>query len=107
MRSSYNALDQLDCVAMDQFQRDFFLIRQAEYLPHVESLGPGSVKQGELTDQNYFDFISFAQYAIISREMSNNPPILFEEQQGVRIGDDDDDKPMKFRPIVVRHKEGY
>lgn len=28
MRSSYNALDELDCVPMDQFQRDFFLIRQ-------------------------------------------------------------------------------
>src|SRR3569832_790548 len=28
MRSSYNTLDELDCVAMDQFQRDFFLIRQ-------------------------------------------------------------------------------
>jgi hypothetical protein len=28
MRSSYNALDDLDCVPMDQFQRDFFLIRQ-------------------------------------------------------------------------------
>jgi hypothetical protein len=26
MQSSYNALDQLDCVAMDQFQRDFFLL---------------------------------------------------------------------------------
>jgi hypothetical protein len=26
MRSSYNALDQLDCVPMDQFQRDFFLV---------------------------------------------------------------------------------
>lgn len=26
MRSSYNALDQLDCVAMDQFQRDFFIL---------------------------------------------------------------------------------
>ena len=24
MRSSYNALDQLDCVAMDQFQREFY-----------------------------------------------------------------------------------
>jgi hypothetical protein len=28
MRASYNALDDLDCVPMDQFQRDFFLIRQ-------------------------------------------------------------------------------
>jgi hypothetical protein len=26
MQSSYNALDQLDCVAMDQFQRDFFIL---------------------------------------------------------------------------------
>ena len=26
MRSSYNALDQIDCVAMDQFQRDFFIL---------------------------------------------------------------------------------
>ena len=30
MRSSYNALDELDCVPMDQFQRDFFLVRQGE-----------------------------------------------------------------------------
>jgi hypothetical protein len=29
MRSSYNALDQLDCVPMDQFQRDFFLVVSA------------------------------------------------------------------------------
>jgi hypothetical protein len=28
MRASYNVLDELDCVPMDQFQRDFFLIRQ-------------------------------------------------------------------------------
>jgi hypothetical protein len=26
MQSSYNALDQLDCVPMDQFQRDFFIL---------------------------------------------------------------------------------
>ena len=32
MRSSYNVLDQLDCVAMDQFQRDFFIIRQGSEL---------------------------------------------------------------------------
>lgn len=31
MRSSYNVLDALDCVAMDQFQRDFFLIRQGQF----------------------------------------------------------------------------
>jgi hypothetical protein len=31
MRSSYNALDQLDCVAMDQFQRDFFILVSYRY----------------------------------------------------------------------------
>lgn len=48
MRSSYNALDEIDCVAMDQFQKDFFFIRSAEYLSYVNQLGPGLVKQGEL-----------------------------------------------------------
>jgi hypothetical protein len=45
MRSSYNALDQLDCVAMDQFQRDFFILvsdRVLEFLvienEHVSNL---------------------------------------------------------------------
>mmetsp|Transcript_12350 Transcript_12350/g.27040 ORF Transcript_12350/g.27040 Transcript_12350/m.27040 type:complete len:211 (-) Transcript_12350:668-1300(-) len=41
MRSSYSVLDDLDCVPMDQFQRDFFLIRQAEYQPYVDALGGG------------------------------------------------------------------
>ena len=42
----------------DQFQRDFFLIRQAEYEQYVKDLGPGIVQQGYLTDPYYFDFIS-------------------------------------------------
>jgi len=106
MRSSYNALDELDCVGMDQFQRDFFLIRQAEYLPYIESLGPGSVKQGDLQDANYFDFISFAQYATINREMSGNPPVVFEERQGLP-DENDPDKPMTFVPTIVRRKTEY
>ena len=107
MRSSYNALDELDCVGMDQFQRDFFLIRQAEYLPYIESLGPGSVMQGELTDPNYFDFISFAQYAAINREMSGNPPVVFTERQGVPDENDPENTPMKFVPTIVRRKTEY
>lgn len=35
MRSSYSVLDELDCVAMDQFQRDFFIIRQCELVTVV------------------------------------------------------------------------
>jgi len=98
MRSSYNALDELDCVAMDQFQRDFFLTRQAEYQPYVDMLGPGAVQQGDLTNPAYFDFISFSQYATINREITN-PETVFEEQQPVEVAEGE---PQKFVPIVIK-----
>lgn len=100
MRSSYNALDRLDCVPMDQFQRDFFLIRQAEYEPYVKSLGPGVVQQGDLKDPYYFDFISFAQYATVARDMKD-PPEFFEEKQPEDMGEDE---PMNFKPVVVKRQ---
>ena len=99
MRSSYNAMDEIDCVAMDQFQRDFFFIRQAEYLPYTNALGPGMVKQGELTDPYYFDFISFAQYATIYRDITIDPPMVFEEQQPVIVGEEEK---QEFISTVVR-----
>jgi hypothetical protein len=141
MRSSYNALDKLDCVAMvrilkicallsvrkphflahslnpflvfsnenlcvnpiccpkDQFQRDFFIIRQAEYEPYVKDLGPGIVQQGDLTDPFYFDFISFAQYAAINREISQDPPAVFTEKQPVDVGENE---PQQFTSVVIR-----
>eukprot|EP00587_Corethron_hystrix_P007612 CAMPEP_0113298334 /NCGR_PEP_ID=MMETSP0010_2-20120614/825_1 /TAXON_ID=216773 ORGANISM="Corethron hystrix, Strain 308" /NCGR_SAMPLE_ID=MMETSP0010_2 /ASSEMBLY_ACC=CAM_ASM_000155 /LENGTH=270 /DNA_ID=CAMNT_0000151377 /DNA_START=303 /DNA_END=1115 /DNA_ORIENTATION=+ /assembly_acc=CAM_ASM_000155 len=106
MRSSYSVLDDLDCVPMDQFQRDFFLIRQAEYQPYVDALGGvGSVSQGDLTDPNYFDFISFAQYAAISRDVNAEPlPIVFTEQQPAPVTEDDEiGSPQgRFVDVVVR-----
>ena len=99
MRSSYNALDQIDCIAMDQFQRDFFLIRQAEYQPYVNSLGPGMVSQGDLVDPYYFDFISFAQYATISRAIAQDPPFVFQEQQPVEVGEGE---PQKFVSTLIK-----
>jgi len=87
------------CIHQDQFQRDFFIIRQAEYQSYVNALGPGAVKQGILTDPLYFDFISFAQYATISRDLAGNPPLMFEEQQPIDQGPD---QPMKFVPTIVR-----
>lgn len=98
MRSSYNAVDELDIVAMDQFQRDFFLIRQAEYKTYADSLGAGAMQQGDLADPNYFDFISFAQYATILREIVN-PPSVFEEQQPVDVGEG---MPQQFNTVVVK-----
>ncbi len=100
MRSSYNAVDELDFVAMDQFQKDFFLIRQAEYLSYVNELGPGMVKQGDLTDPFYFDFISFAQYATINRDVSD-PSVVFEEQQPVLIADEEGDR-QEFVSKIIR-----
>ena len=57
------------------------------------------VQQGDLTDPYYFDFISFAQYETINREITNDPPLVFEEQQPVSEGDD---QPQKFVSVVVR-----
>jgi hypothetical protein len=52
-----------------------------------------------LTDPYYFDFISFAQYATINREITLDPPFVFEEQQPVDVGEDE---PQKFVATVVR-----
>jgi len=57
------------------------------------------VQQGDLTDPNYFDFISFAQYEAINREISKDPPFVFEEQQAVEVAED---QPQTFVPVVIR-----
>jgi hypothetical protein len=100
MRSSYNALDELDCVAMDQFQRDFFILRSAEYLPYVELLGPGLVRQGDLTDPYYLDFISYAQYAAIHRELTLIPPMVFTEKQSLPTNNDDEQQ--TFIDVLIK-----
>jgi hypothetical protein len=87
---------------MDQFQKDFFLIRQAEYLPYVTELGPGLVKQGDLTDPYYFDFISFAQYATIYRESSLDPAVVFEEQVPILVGEGTDDEKQVFVKKIIK-----
>lgn len=102
MRSSYATTDSLDIIPMNQFQRDFFLIRSSEYEPYVKSLGPGYVKQGDLSDPSYFDFISFVQYLAINRALSD-PAVIFEELQPVLTpDDDDDDTPQRFETVVIR-----
>ena len=98
MRSSYNAVDMIDVVPMQQFQKDFFLIRQAEYQYYANALGPGAMQQGDLADPNYFDFISFAQYSTICREV-NNPAVIFEEQQPVEV---DEGQPQQFNSVLVK-----
>jgi len=82
MRSSYNATDELDFVAMDKFQKDFFLRRQNKWEDYrndvKKATGGSSVMQGDLGDPFYFDFISFAQYDTINFELEK-PAAAFEE----------------------------
>lgn len=76
MRTSYSVADELNFVPMDQFQRDFFLLRQNEWDVYRETLP--SVSQGDLADPAYFDFISFAQHATLASEMRDGQ-LLFNE----------------------------
>ena len=69
MRSSYNTIDELDVVAMDEFQKDFFKYRSYEWEDY-RAKHP-NILQGDLADSNYFDFISFAQYAVINDKIKN------------------------------------
>ncbi|KAK9794616.1 hypothetical protein WJX73_010418 [Symbiochloris irregularis] len=69
LRSVYEAADSLDFIAMDQYQKEFWKLRQREYEPFLERCKPLPVRQGDLTDPLYFDFISFAQFATLNEEM--------------------------------------
>lgn len=101
MRNSYNACDQIDVIAMNQFQRDFFLIRSAEYETYVSDLG-ANVKQGDLRDPNYFDFISYAQYHTINRAVADPAPLVFEEDQPTKAALESDGDVQRFETVLVR-----
>lgn len=101
MRSSYNACDQLDIIPMDQFQRDFFLIRSAEYETYVADLG-STVQQGDLSDPNYFDFISCAQYRTINRAIASPAPSIFGEEQPIPDTEQDATGSQRFQSVLVR-----
>lgn len=58
-------------VAMDGFQRSFFLQRQEEWQPYLNAVEGLVPKQGDLQDPSYFDFISFAQYKSLGEAMQD------------------------------------
>jgi len=78
MRSCYDAVDALNYVPMDKFQKDFFLLRQTEWEKYLEE---NDCKQGDLSNPMYFDFISAAQFATISQQMGEAQSV-FEERTG-------------------------
>jgi len=66
MRTSYNVVDALDFVPMDEFQKRQYLTRQDEwerFLAESRKAFGAAPEQGNLADPQYFDFISFVQYA--------------------------------------------
>jgi hypothetical protein len=87
MRAAYEVVDDLDVVAMDQFQRLFFERRQTEWEHYLRD-NANSVKQGQLTDPRYFDFISFAQLLTIT-DVFSDPRTAYVEafnaQGGTRV----------------------
>lgn len=91
MRAGYSATDELDIIAMQDFQKRFFETRQLEWQVYLQK--NNSVRQGLLTDPSYFDFISFAQMLTIHNAISA-PSAIFEEQF--------QDSSGTFRTRVVR-----
>lgn len=82
MRAGYNVVDDLNFVAMDEFQARFFDIRSREWEKFIQTnLG---MRQGIITDPRYFDFISYAQMLTI-QSFIREPRTLFEE----KFGDED------------------
>jgi len=68
MRTSYEVADELDFVAMDEFQKRFYLFRQDEWLSYKDRV-QRFMTQGDLANPDYFDYISFCQYAVIGDSM--------------------------------------
>lgn len=84
MRTGYSVTDDLDIIAMQEFQKRFFETRQSEWEVYLKK--NKLVKQGVLADPSYFDFISFAQMLTIHNAISK-PFAIFEEKFQEASGD--------------------
>ncbi|KAI8463524.1 MAG: hypothetical protein J3K34DRAFT_389034 [Monoraphidium minutum] len=88
---SYDAADVLDFVSMERFQISFWKYRQSEIEQYTLQYKPLTFKAGDLTDPLYFDFISYSQYATLSRAL-RAPEKVFEERYSCEdLGPDDDE----------------
>lgn len=83
LRSGYESVDELNFVAMDRFQQEFFEVRSVAWEKWIqENIG---MRQGMLTDPRYFDFISYAQMLTIQKFM-RQPFAVFQERYNVVDG---------------------
>ena len=76
MRSTYEAVDALDFIAMDKFQVKFWKLRQSEFEAYKLVVDPLDVPIGNLASPLYFDFIAFSQYAAISKAIPDAPQVF-------------------------------
>lgn len=78
MQSGYKAAEDLKFVPMDAFQIKFWKLRQQLWPTYVKALAPSVVRQGDLSDPAYFDFVSAVQYMTLSVEFPKGQQ-AFEE----------------------------
>ena len=104
LRSTYNAIDELDVYPMDQFQIAMWKTRQRSYEAYRRLIDPLLMKQGDLTNALYFDYMSFAQFsalnAILNKE-NGRPDMEFEE----KLGFDGEVKKVTRDEKFATHKE--
>lgn len=98
-RASYVETAQLDIIPINQLERDMYLIRTSEYQPYVKSIE--SVKQGDLTDPYYFDYMNFVQFSTINRAIAD-PDNDYEEMQPImKEGGEPGEQTPEFKSVHV------
>mmetsp|Transcript_9623 Transcript_9623/g.17496 ORF Transcript_9623/g.17496 Transcript_9623/m.17496 type:complete len:351 (+) Transcript_9623:255-1307(+) len=97
-RSSYIEAAQLEIVPVNQLERDMYLVRTSEYQPYVKAT-EGAVKQGDLTDPFYFDFMCAVQYLTINRALQD-PQKDFEQLEPIQ--NEDGTQSTEFRKVSIR-----
>ena len=81
LRSTYETVDAMDVMAMDTFQINFWKSRQSEWEPYTQQYSPLKIEQGKMTGPLYFDFISYTQFKVVSKEIPRAQGV-FEERAG-------------------------
>ena len=81
LRSSYEAVDECDVLAMDTFQATSWKFRQSEWEPYKYLYEPLKIEQGAIADPLYFDFATFVQTATVGRAIPKSTSV-FEERVG-------------------------
>jgi hypothetical protein len=90
LRSGYEVADSLNFCAMQDFQRSFWLYRQSRWEPLMIQYSPITIKQGELSDPNYFDFISAMQFSTVTTLMAKGKQTFKEYQEGTCPEEEED-----------------